>query len=148
MVSLCPISPGSPAPYDDPDAVQEKEAARIDPAALREDLPNLERVGRDDCLPGPADAFHVGLLLQGEPAGDALYQANGLVIRGVLVFVGDAPARTLDGVYLPLVLRSRCDGEWQTMDDRQRPDWQPWRLRSVLRVKQALLSPVGPQVQG
>ena len=41
MVMMCPLSPRSPAPYDDPEAVQEKEQARIDPVAaadLREKM--------------------------------------------------------------------------------------------------------------
>ncbi|MGD2147976.1 MAG: alpha/beta hydrolase [Anaerolineae bacterium] len=39
MVLMCPLSPRSPAPYDDPEAARRKEAARIDPepaARLRE----------------------------------------------------------------------------------------------------------------
>jgi len=39
MVMMCPLSSRNPAPYDDPDAVQRKEQAHIDPvaaAALRE----------------------------------------------------------------------------------------------------------------
>lgn len=41
MVMMCPLSPRSPAPYDDPEATQRKEQARIDPAAaadLREKM--------------------------------------------------------------------------------------------------------------
>jgi len=33
MVMMCPLSPRSPAPYDDPEAAQHKEQARIDPVA-------------------------------------------------------------------------------------------------------------------
>ncbi len=33
MVMMCPLSPRSPAPYDDPEAAQQKEQARIDPVA-------------------------------------------------------------------------------------------------------------------
>jgi proline iminopeptidase len=32
MVMMCPLPPRSPAPYDDPEAAQRKEEARIDPA--------------------------------------------------------------------------------------------------------------------
>ena len=33
MVMMCPLSPRSPAPYDDPKSAEQKEQARIDPAA-------------------------------------------------------------------------------------------------------------------
>jgi pimeloyl-ACP methyl ester carboxylesterase len=33
MVMMCPVSPRSPAPYEDPEAAQAKEQARIDPVA-------------------------------------------------------------------------------------------------------------------
>jgi proline iminopeptidase len=32
MVMMCPVSPRSPAPYDDPEAAEQKEQSRIDPA--------------------------------------------------------------------------------------------------------------------
>jgi hypothetical protein len=77
-----------------------------DPVALNEEFPNLDLVSRDDFVPGLADTVSVGLLLQGEDAGEPVYRANQVVIQGDRVFVGDAPARTIRGVYLPLVLRS------------------------------------------
>jgi hypothetical protein len=79
----------------------------FDPVSLHEEFPNLDLVGRDDYLPGLADTFSVGLLLQGEHAGEAVYLANTVTIQGDHVFVEDAPARPLYGVYLPLILRRK-----------------------------------------
>ena len=81
-------------------------AVLFDPVALHEDFPNLDLVGRDDFLPGLADTFHIGLLLQGQDAGKPVYRANAVLIQGEQVFVGNAPARPAYDVYLPLVLRS------------------------------------------
>lgn len=45
MVMMCPLSPRSPAPYDDPEATQRKEQARIDPVAA-EDLREKMKSGQ------------------------------------------------------------------------------------------------------
>jgi pimeloyl-ACP methyl ester carboxylesterase len=47
MVMMCPLSPRSPAPYDDPEATQQKEQARIDPVAaadLRERMKSGQHI--------------------------------------------------------------------------------------------------------
>jgi hypothetical protein len=77
----------------------------FDPAALHEDFPNLDLVGRDDPEAGLADTFAIGLLMRGQTGGGTIYRANTVTIQGEQVFIGDAPIEPPYGVYLPLVLR-------------------------------------------
>jgi len=78
----------------------------FDPAALHEDFPNLDLVGRDDWGPGLADTISVGLLLRGQRGGETVYRANTVTLQGEQVFVGEGPAEAAHEVYLPLILRS------------------------------------------
>ncbi len=77
----------------------------FDPAALHEDFPNLDLVGRDDWGPGLADTFAIGLLMEGKDEGRTVYRANTVTIQGEQVFIGDAPPFLFNRVYLPLILQ-------------------------------------------
>ena len=78
----------------------------FDPAALHQDFPNLDLVGRDDWTPGLSDTFAIGLLLRGQSGSETVYRANTVTIQGQQVFVGDAPPGLPNSVYLPLMLRN------------------------------------------
>jgi hypothetical protein len=76
----------------------------FDAAALHEEFPNLDLVGRDDWGPGLADTFTIGLLMEGRDGDTLVYRANTVTIQGEQVFIGDAPPFLLNRVYLPLIL--------------------------------------------
>ncbi len=78
----------------------------FDPVALHEAFPNLDLEGRDEPgRPGLSDTFSIGLLLHGQSAQGAVFQANTVTIQGEQVFVGDAPAGIINALFLPLVSR-------------------------------------------
>jgi len=77
----------------------------FDPAALHQDFPNLDLVGRDEGRPGLSDTFAIGLLLRGQSGSATVVQANTITIQGEQVFVGDAALDLSNRTYLPLVLR-------------------------------------------
>jgi hypothetical protein len=76
----------------------------FDPAALHEDYPNLDLVGRDGWGPGLADTIAVGLLLSGEQDGRKVYQANTVTLQGEQVFIRNTPYSP-ESVFLPLILK-------------------------------------------
>jgi hypothetical protein len=81
----------------------------FDPAALHQDFPNLDLVGRDTTQTGLADTFAIGLLLRGQSGGKPIYRANAITIQGEQVFVvTKAPITLPHRTYLPLVLRNRA----------------------------------------
>ena len=75
----------------------------FDPAALHEEFPNLDLVGRDDWHTGLADTFAIGLLLQGQSGGERVYRANTITFQGDQVFMGGVIERTPVKVFLPVV---------------------------------------------
>jgi hypothetical protein len=77
----------------------------FDPAALQNDFPNLDLVGRDGHGPGLSDTFAIGLLLRGERDGETVYRANTVTLQGEQVYVGDATPGLSHMAYLPLILR-------------------------------------------
>ena len=77
----------------------------FDPAALHQDFPNLDLVGRDEWRSGLADTFAIGLLLEGQSGGNTIYRANTITLQGEQVFIGNAPPGPPNAVYLPLTLR-------------------------------------------
>jgi hypothetical protein len=77
----------------------------FDPAALHQDFPNLDLIGRDDHRPGLADTFAIGLLLRGREGSRTVYRANTITIQGEQVFVRSALPDLPNEIHLPLVLR-------------------------------------------
>ncbi|MBM4464662.1 MAG: VCBS repeat-containing protein [Chloroflexi bacterium] len=77
----------------------------FDPVALNADFPNLDLMGRDDRLPGLADTFTIGLLLQGQSQGNVVYRANAITIQGEQVFIGGTLLDLSNRVYLPAILK-------------------------------------------
>ncbi|MGD9099987.1 MAG: hypothetical protein PVF45_05870, partial [Anaerolineae bacterium] len=77
----------------------------FDPATLHEGFSNLDLIGRDAHRAGLADTFAIGLLLQGQKDGSAVYQANTLTIQGEQVFVRNAAPVLSDWLYLPVIIR-------------------------------------------
>ncbi len=73
----------------------------FDPAALAQDYPNLDLVGRDDWQAGLADTFTIGLLLRGPSGGQSVQSANVITVQGNQVYVGES--NLAYKVYLPLV---------------------------------------------
>ena len=63
----------------------------FDPAALHQDFPNLDLIGRDEHRAGLADTFAIGLLLRGQRDGGTVYRANTITIQGEQAFIGSAP---------------------------------------------------------
>jgi len=77
----------------------------FDPAALHEDFPNLDLIGRDDHTTGLSDTFAIGLLLQGQDDGEDVYRANTITIQGQRVHHGDAPIVWPFTRYLPMLIQ-------------------------------------------
>jgi hypothetical protein len=78
----------------------------LDPAALQEDYPNLDLIGRDSERAGLADTISIGLLLRGKHSGQAIYRANTITLQGDRVYVGGASSGSLQGTFLPLVMQN------------------------------------------
>jgi hypothetical protein len=80
----------------------------FDPQILAQDFPNLDLSGRDDLRPGLADTISISLLLHGQRGGEAINQANVVILQGDQVFVeaGETPPSG-NWIFLPLILRVR-----------------------------------------
>jgi hypothetical protein len=78
----------------------------FDPVTLQQDFPNLDLMGRDEHRAGLADTFAIGLLLQGQKNGSAIYQANTLTFQGEQVFVRNAAPGLFDRLYLPVIIKN------------------------------------------
>jgi hypothetical protein len=62
----------------------------FDPAALHDDFPNLDLIGRDAPEQvGLADTFALSLLLQGQSETGLIFLANTITIQGDQVFIGE-----------------------------------------------------------
>jgi hypothetical protein len=78
----------------------------FDPAALQQDFPNLDLMGRDSgSRPGLADTISIGLLLQGQDERSTIYAANTVTLQGDQVFVEETPPGPNHEIYLPLVVK-------------------------------------------
>ena len=79
----------------------------FDPAALHQEFPNLDLIGRDDWHAGLADTFAIGLLLSGDSGSGTVYRANTITIQGEQVYVGGMSSDLRTETHLPIVLRGR-----------------------------------------
>ena len=71
----------------------------FDPAALNQDFPNLDLMGRDNHEAGLSDTVFIGLLLQGQESSEDVFRAAAVTLQGEQVFVLNSDI--VFSVYIP-----------------------------------------------